>query len=1092
MSTATPLEGALSEAADREAKYEWMAAADAYLHAIERLPQNNDTAESARLTERLAECYLKGAFQSENREEFKKRMMLAKASFNKALSHLGSSRQEQLSVRLKAREHFADFWTRDTAKERSDICEKCVSLAQRAVDDLEREQGQSLLALTRKNLLTYIFELHFFDRDPARLRRLFDVAMEAGQKAISHFEASREDISLVESLHSTIWFLTDLANFVLEPAKFKEAEAHARLLAKKLAGLAERLGTPYELCLSREAAAWVALELDGDVNEALKCFRLAISSAELTKDSYLTGRLYEEIVYATTWAVKSSEEDLQWRRETLEKGLEIAPRATALLEVSLHGGFLSAASAFTAECHSYLASFIETDPEKRKDHLRRAIEKARKGWDFEKQGWSWALSSHALSRALYQLATQEQGRREKAQLLREALPIRESMVLNYELLTPNSWDTGVANEHLALVKAELSKVEEDQQTRTQLLRGAVSAMERCLEQCSKWASTPTLKRDLGLFHERYADILLQSPSEAADNDNARSACNSYKSAITLLTESKNPGSIPALRWKLAKAQDGLGQWQEASESFEKAAEEYRLVGQKTPGLTGPFGELGSYMDAWAAIERARLHHDHEQYSTASQKYSDAANILQATKSWNHLAKHYMACSSLERGESYGQQEELDSAVKTFTVSLELFREAKEDLSKMLKEERAQENALELRDWLQVTEARHSYSLGRMRLEEARVLDKKGEKAASASEYQSTAEAFTGLLAEVENERERGELESLILFCNALAKMKEAETKASAELYQEASELFGKAEKTTRREKFRLLCLAHSSISKALASGTLFRRTRNTQAYAGIKNDLEAAGDYYEEAGFKNAADWTRATQRLFDALAYLATAEAEMDSKKKTELYHLAEKHLEFAGNLYDWAGYPAKREEAMRHLERARQEKRILLTPMEALAEDPTESGASFSPPGLNRDEALGLERFETASIVGHLILPKENLGVGSGLTLELELANMGRTPATLVKLENLFPEGFELDKAHTSHRFGDGFLDMKGKRLEYMKTHEVKVPLRATRKGFYQIRPRVLYADEKGNYRFFEFEPAALTVGELGISGWLRGPSR
>jgi hypothetical protein len=116
--------------------------------------------------------------------------------------------------------------------------------------------------------------------------------------------------------------------------------------------------------------------------------------------------------------------------------------------------------------------------------------------------------------------------------------------------------------------------------------------------------------------------------------------------------------------------------------------------------------------------------------------------------------------------------------------------------------------------------------------------------------------------------------------------------------------------------------------------------------------------------------------------------------------------------------------------------------------------------------------------------------IGVGSGFTLELELANVGKTPATLLKLENVIVDGIEIDKEKISHRIEDNYLDMKGKRLDYLKTHEVKIPLRAKRRGVFQLGPRILFVDEKGNYRSFEFEPTSVTVKELGISGWLKGP--
>ncbi len=334
------------------------------------------------------------------------------------------------------------------------------------------------------------------------------------------------------------------------------------------------------------------------------------------------------------------------------------------------------------------------------------------------------------------------------------------------------------------------------------------------------------------------------------------------------------------------------------------------------------------------------------------------------------------------------------------------------------------------------------------------------------------------------------METLMFFCDAWANMKQAEVEASPQLYVEAASSFMKAEESTTRKRFRLLALANASMCKALEAGTKFRRTRDIQLYSEIKKQLEAAADHYEQAAFKNAADWTRATQAMFDALAYMSSAEVELEPQKKTRFYHLAEKHLELASKLYKEAGFQSKSDEALRHLKRAQQEKEILLTPAEVFAENPAVTGAVVAPLSLTRDQAIGLEKYEAASVVGNMSLHEKELGVGSDLTLKLEMANVGKTAATLLKLENLAPEGLELDRQKILGRVEDNYIDMKGKRLEYLKTHEVKVLMKATRKGIFEIRPRVLFVDEKGNYRSYDFEPAALTVRELGISGWLKGP--
>ena len=114
----------------------------------------------------------------------------------------------------------------------------------------------------------------------------------------------------------------------------------------------------------------------------------------------------------------------------------------------------------------------------------------------------------------------------------------------------------------------------------------------------------------------------------------------------------------------------------------------------------------------------------------------------------------------------------------------------------------------------------------------------------------------------------------------------------------------------------------------------------------------------------------------------------------------------------------------------------------------------------------------------------------MGSDLIVELEVANVGKATARLVKLENIGAEGVQVDGRRMPRQVKGDFVDMKGEKLEYMGTHEIKIPMKAVRAGVFQLRPRIMFVDEKGNYRSYDFEPVSVTVRELGISGWLRGP--
>jgi uncharacterized repeat protein (TIGR01451 family) len=118
--------------------------------------------------------------------------------------------------------------------------------------------------------------------------------------------------------------------------------------------------------------------------------------------------------------------------------------------------------------------------------------------------------------------------------------------------------------------------------------------------------------------------------------------------------------------------------------------------------------------------------------------------------------------------------------------------------------------------------------------------------------------------------------------------------------------------------------------------------------------------------------------------------------------------------------------------------------------------------------------------------------VGVGEDLDLEIELVNAGKAPAQLIKVEEIIPEGFKVRSAPDICRVEDSYLDMKGRTLNPLKTAELKIILKPLDKGTYELRPRVLYLDEAGKYRSHEPEPATVVVKELGIKGWIRGPTR
>jgi hypothetical protein len=87
------------------------------------------------------------------------------------------------------------------------------------------------------------------------------------------------------------------------------------------------------------------------------------------------------------------------------------------------------------------------------------------------------------------------------------------------------------------------------------------------------------------------------------------------------------------------------------------------------------------------------------------------------------------------------------------------------------------------------------------------------------------------------------------------------------------------------------------------------------------------------------------------------------------------------------------------------------------------------------------------------------------------------------------MIPEGFEIREIPDTYTVQDHNLDLKGKRLNPLKTEDVKIVVKPQSKGIRVIQPRILYIDETGKYKSHEPEPVTITVKELGISGWIKG---
>ena len=543
-------------------------------------------------------------------------------------------------------------------------------------------------------------------------------------------------------------------------------------------------------------------------------------------------------------------------------------------------------------------------------------------------------------------------------------------------------------------------------------------------------------------------------------------------------------------WKIAQAYDALDEHSNAAQHFDSASDNYVSAAENIPQLKGFYQDHACYMQAWSEIEKARHHHERQEYGLAEEHFENAANLHKSLKQWSYLAPNYFAWAQVEHAEELSRKDQSEEALQAFEHAARLFEETEKTIrDKLAKIEDPDEKQMATQ-MVNATDSRREYCLARIAIEEAKILDKKGDHYASSEKYCSAAETLQKIAQAAESEQDKKEFRLITILSQAWAKMTGAEAEGSPDLYLEASQLFEEAKEFSPNEKAKMLALGHSRFCRALEAGTKFADTGNAELYKIAIQQLESAAKHYVRAGFQNASEYAKATELLLDAYMHTDNAKVESDPEKKARLYMMAEKVLQTSAGSFMKAEHPEKREQVLRLLEKVKEERELALSLSEVLhAPSIVSTTSAFTTPTPNQENAVGLEKFENANVQANLVTHQKQLKVGENLDLEIELINAGKSSAQLIKITEVIPTGFELAEKPEIYRVEDSYLNMKGKRLDPLKTEEVRLTIKPKAQGEFFLKPTILYLDENGTYKSHQPEPVSITVKELGIKGWIKG---
>jgi len=1101
MSETPSAEVLLNQAEEREKEYDWLGAAESYKRASGLVSEQNPS-KLGELYELLGYAFYRAAMQAESVDEFKDRMRQTTAHYEKAEKSYEKASEPGRTPRMlrcDAMIAYLGYWLASEVPGKKRLLDECWKLTKKSLEAFEEageawEFGKTYNQLSISAVFSFTREWDFQARG-----KTMREAVEHGERAITFLSTCGDLHELARAYAKTVVCMGTFAYYALDVDERESYYQKGLGYWQKAKELSEETAMTELVYPVFGGQPFFGLE---GTDEALTNYKKALEYAKKTKDKFIVGCALDWLTYHSAWKAKATE-DPDEMAEITKTALDYAEKAkhhfSKISFLSPRGDFAWVEASYAT--YYWLTSLFETNLKRRRDLLDKALGSARDALkQAEDSGYpEIVMFGHSCpSVILLPLAKMEIDSEEKKRLLEKALEqVNESSRICNQIEPFLYWNYGVGLSHRSNIKSELADLTKDPETKKNLLQEAVLDKENSLKLCLKEVAffekkgpTPSLFSPLGSFQYEYGDLLNRLYGFTSNGEHLRKAIKAFEDAAESYQKLNLTSRMAECYWKTAQIYDDLGEYLKSAENFNLASNNYKSALEKIPQLKDFYQDHALYMEAWSEIEKARHHHKRQEYGSAEEHFQKAANLHKSLKQWSYLTPNYSAWSQIEHAEELSRKEQSEEAIQAFEQAVRLFEETKKSLQTELgKIENSDEKEMAI-NMVKATVLRHEYCTARIAIEQAKILDKKGDHSSSSEKYSSASETLQKITEALESEQDRREFKLITTLSRAWAKMTRAEAEEAPNLYIEASQLFEEAKELSPNEKTRMLALGHSRFCRALEAGTRFADTRDIALHAAFMQHLESASNYYLRAGFQNASEYAKAMKLLFEAYVHMDNAQKESAPEKRAKLYTMAEKVLQTSAGSFMKAEHPEKREQVLRFLEKVKEERELAMSLSEVLhAPSIVSNTTGFAAPAPTHEDAVGLERFENADIQANLIVGQKELKIGENLSLEIELVNAGKGPALLTKITEVIPQGFELTEKPENCRVEDSYLNMKGRRLDPLKTEEVRLVLRPKAQGAFPLKPRILYLDENGRYKSHELEAVTITVKELGIKGWLKG---
>jgi predicted amidohydrolase/tetratricopeptide (TPR) repeat protein len=1077
------LSGSPTKTRDQERKHDWLEAAESYKRMVNldvrtKRVHNENEQNIAEIWETIGLCYSRASHQADNLKDFDRLTQLAVDAYETAAQFFekkGNRKSQGLRYRCHAAAEYAQSWLVLDSSQRRERLDRCHTFVKKALSAFEVDRDELNYGRTCAVLLPAMYEYLSVARDAGEKEMIGREGIDWARRAVSILSKLdlKTDLILVystASLHS--WYVSNISN------QEKEGEELARQAlgySEKAVELSKRVADPYFAAMSRWPAVLCNLFFTEKIECSLQYANEMLEQGSVLRDNYVNGVASYLLAFVSDWMLpKESTRD---KRKALCKTIiNFAEQGLRYLKLVREEYIISETCQLFSESYSSLAREEISLVEKRK-LLSKAIEIGREGLEHATRSGSpdsLATVLHALSKALQFYSDFEISREVKARLLGEALTRRKEYIkIVAETFPSNIWLFGVGKYYAGLVEADLSKLELDKSKKIAILKDAIRDVEEGIGDCNKWISSrpvPSLIVIVAEFDDRFGRILNDFFLLTEDISILTKATSAYRDAADKFEETDLPSRAAESYWKIARNSDYVGKHAEAARDFLEACARYEAAAQKIHQFADFYLDYAVYMKAWGQIEEAKFAHRNQDYSLARQHYEKAAKLLKSSKTWGFLASNFNALSVLEFAEDLSRTDKSLESIEAFRKAAKQFQNTK----KSIEETRRQREDFESRDedemvceLVGISDIRKEYCLGRIEVEEAKILDHQGNHIASSRKYGSAVDRFQKASISGGRGTQLNELKPIISLCRAWQTMTLAQAEASPALYLEASHLFDEAKESSSNEKAKMLALGHSRFCKALEAGTRFEDTRDPTFHLTATHHLESAANYYIKAGFKSGSQYAVATQRLLDGYIYMDNASKETNPEKKAKYYMIAEKVLQTSAKAFSEARHEDKASEVNRLLDKVKERRELAVSLTEVLqASLITSSTSSFITPTSTHEKAVGLERFEHADIQAHLSVPIEG-DMEEDLCIQLDLVNVAKNAGLLVRVDGIVPKGLEVTGVSPDYVVEEGSINMGGKRFEPLRVESIKISVRPTDFGVFTVSPKVIYVDDVGQFQ-------------------------